>query len=85
MRSKKWASVRERILKSRGYACERCGCEKDKWTVIQVHHLNYKRLGRELDTDLQVLCLKCHQDVHGRFFDEPVGLYPYRFSRPWGI
>jgi hypothetical protein len=32
---------------------------------LQVHHLNYKRLGREKDRDLKVLCRRCHEFDHG--------------------
>lgn len=41
--------------------CEICGvcCFS-----LQVHHLNYDRLGKELDSDLMALCESCHRTVH---------------------
>ena len=36
--------------------CEICG-ERDG---LQVHHLNYDRLGHELPGDLKVVCQGCH-------------------------
>lgn len=44
-----------------GNKCELCSSEK----FLQVHHLTYERLGKELMEDLQVLCADCHMKVHG--------------------
>lgn len=30
---------------------------------LEVHHLNYDRIGSELDIDLEVLCRECHVDA----------------------
>ena len=57
--SDEWQVTRARIMSRSGGKCERCdGYAED------VHHLNYCRLGAELDTDLQALCHKCHVAVH---------------------
>lgn len=44
-------------------------CEKCKLFVpmgmIDIHHLNYRRVGRELLTDLAVYCRSCHRVHHG--------------------
>lgn len=55
-----WFARREQLFERRGKKCERCGSLND----IQVHHLNYKRVGRERDSDLEVLCRGCHQNEH---------------------
>lgn len=55
-----WKAKRNHILKKRGRKCEKCRSTKR----IQVHHLTYERLGRELDSDLQVLCRSCHMLEH---------------------
>ena len=55
-----WFARREAIFKNRGRQCERCGSTEE----IQVHHLNYKRVGRERDKDLEVLCRGCHENEH---------------------
>jgi 5-methylcytosine-specific restriction endonuclease McrA len=44
-----------------GNKCELCNLENN----LQVHHLTYERLGKELMEDLQVLCGDCHMKVHG--------------------
>jgi hypothetical protein len=31
---------------------------------LQVHHLNYERLGHERKKDVIVLCVRCHNDLH---------------------
>lgn len=33
-------------------------------TLLEVHHLNYERLGAELDEDLELLCKRCHTIEH---------------------
>jgi len=32
---------------------------------VGLHHINYKRVGRELDEDLVALCWNCHGKYHG--------------------
>ena len=32
--------------------------------IIQVHHLTYENVGNEHGRDVQVLCLKCHKEIH---------------------
>ncbi len=56
MQSDKWRARCFRLKQRRGYRCERCGSGMQ----IEVHHLNYDRLGHELDDDLQIVCHKCH-------------------------
>lgn len=40
--------------------CEGCGQN----IPLQLHHLTYERLGRELDKDLLALCERCHRTFH---------------------
>ena len=55
-----WRRRREQYLRRRPH-CERCGANE----LLSVHHLNYDRLdGRELDEDLQTLCVTCHSREH---------------------
>lgn len=57
-----WKRVRNRF---KGCKCLGCAtCEG-----ITLHHVNYARLGNELDADLRPLCWSCHQEVH-RLIDE---------------
>ena len=45
----------------------RAACRKKPAT--QVHHLTYKRVGREMLFDLVAVCADCHEVVH----EEPEG------------
>ena len=60
MQSPKWFEKRAAALAFHGPACDTCGASE----YLHVHHLNYKRLGAELMSDLQVLCRPCHELVH---------------------
>jgi len=58
-----WKAVREEKLESTGYKCEICGGQPE---IMQVHHLNYDRVGgKELLEDLQSVCKSCHATLHG--------------------
>lgn len=59
--SGEWRAQKIAILAQRGPRCEDCSSTKR----IQVHHLTYERLGRELPGDLRVLCNDCHERRHG--------------------
>ena len=56
LRSNHWKETRKRALERAGNQCSICRSTKR----LNVHHNNYDRLGKELDTDLTVLCEKCH-------------------------
>lgn len=60
MISPAWKAFRLRIIAQRGRKCERCGSPA---RVLQLHHLTYVRLGQELDSDVQLLCIDCHRTV----------------------
>jgi hypothetical protein len=57
LRSPHWRTRRARAIALAGGRCERCG----KPGRLEVHHLTYKRLGRERDRDLRALCHPCHR------------------------
>jgi 5-methylcytosine-specific restriction endonuclease McrA len=54
-----WALRRSAYLKKHAW-CEGCG----QRVPLQVHHLTYERLGRELDEDLFAVCEPCHKTFH---------------------
>jgi 5-methylcytosine-specific restriction endonuclease McrA len=56
LRSPKWRYLKAQIARSRGRRCERCGATYG----LQLHHKTYLRLGRELSSDVELLCLPCH-------------------------
>lgn len=45
-----------------GYRCQRCTAAGR----LEVHHRTYRRFGRELLADVQVLCWSCHRKKHRR-------------------
>jgi len=62
-----WQAFRKRAfaeqLKTLGE--NRCNrCRKSKVT-LHVHHLTYERLGKELITDVEIICGECHKNEHG--------------------
>jgi HNH endonuclease len=61
LKSRHWAKFRFRILKQRHFTCERCG---QRGVTLHVHHLSYARFGRELEEDVIVVCVPCHQKRH---------------------
>lgn len=62
LNSPEWKTRRLLLINERGSQCDNCG----KVGPVQVHHLNYERLGRELPFDLQLLCRGCHAMTHGK-------------------
>jgi hypothetical protein len=62
LRSPHWRARRARAIALAAGRCERCG----KPGRLEVHHLTYKRLGRERDRDLRALCHRCHQIAEQR-------------------
>ena len=56
-----WHVRRADALERAGHRCEECGTPYG----LQVHHIDYRRLGREAAHDLMVLCRECHKRMHG--------------------
>jgi len=57
LRSPEWAERRRAAIARAGGRCQRCPITFG----LEVHHLNYDRLGNELPDDLLVVCSDCHQ------------------------
>lgn len=57
-----WRDLRRRKVRAAGFRCERCQTSGRR---LDVHHLNYDRVGRERWEDLIVLCSQCHEREHG--------------------
>jgi hypothetical protein len=55
-----WRARRLLVGQAVGWRCA-CGAR-----ATQVHHLTYRRLGRERDSDLVALCAGCHAEIHGK-------------------
>jgi len=58
LKSAQWKNTRSDLFKLRGRKCEVCGRAS---TLLEVHHLNYERLGKEAPSDLQIVCRQCHK------------------------
>lgn len=63
LKSPEWASMKLDLIQIRGQKCERCGTER-AFRYLQMHHLTYKRIYKELPEDLELLCAKCHMKEH---------------------
>jgi predicted HNH restriction endonuclease len=64
IKSPQWKEKRLRALKTWGNVCQMC----DSNDRIEVHHKTYDRLGKELMTDLMIVCHSCHEKIHERSF-----------------
>jgi hypothetical protein len=56
-----WLKQRLTAFQHYGNTCNRC----DRFAT-DVHHRTYSRLGRELMSDLELLCRKCHEAEHAK-------------------
>lgn len=60
LKSPEWRETRRRKANLENYRCQRCGARNEHH--LNIHHLNYDRLGCEnLDDDLECLCERCHR------------------------
>jgi 5-methylcytosine-specific restriction endonuclease McrA len=60
LKSAQWKNTRRDLFRLRGRKCELCGKAA---ASLEVHHLNYERLGKELPSDLQIVCKPCHEEA----------------------
>lgn len=60
IKSVAWFKRRDEYFKVHKKECVAC-FSKER---IVLHHVNYQRLGAELDSDLIVLCWDCHNELH---------------------
>lgn len=61
--SPRWRRLRNAyivVYKSRCWCCTK----QHHPRLLNLHHLSYERLGHEADGDLELCCLKCHNDIH---------------------
>lgn len=59
--SKAWRDLRRRLIASADFRCALCATKVCDWSKLEIHHKTYDRLGRERDSDLEVLCKQCHE------------------------
>lgn len=65
LQSEAWKERRKLCLEHYEYRCQVCGCTS--WRrVVDVHHLHYKNVGSESNTDLVPLCCVHHAMIHNQ-------------------
>ena len=55
-----WAAKRAAVMQRANCRCERCLAAPAR----EVHHLHYRRVGREHVDDLLAVCVYCHTVLH---------------------
>ena len=55
-----WGKRRQDILDTRGRRCEKCQAPERRGVKLDVHHETYEHKGCELDSELVILCYRCH-------------------------
>lgn len=60
LQSDLWKQKKATALSFIGNCCKICRSKKS----INVHHISYDRIGKELIEDLSILCRSCHKMVH---------------------
>lgn len=58
--SPEWKAKKLSILKRDDYKCRSCGSN----ILLHVHHITYKRIGKERLSDLVTVCANCHKELH---------------------
>lgn len=58
--SPEWKERARKAKAISGYRCQVCNVQGDDHS-LHAHHRTYDRLGKELDSDITVLCYKCHE------------------------
>jgi hypothetical protein len=61
LRTPEWRRTRAAALVRAG---NRCSLDASHVKGLEVHHSSYERLGKELESDLTVLCRSCHARFH---------------------
>lgn len=60
LKSPEWRLLKSEIVKERGSACQLCL----KKVGLELHHMSYKRLGKEDKRDVLLVCRSCHSYIH---------------------
>lgn len=60
LKSKHWIQLRKKYIPSD----MRCSMCQEISKSLQLHHLSYKNIGNEQETDLVPLCENCHKLIH---------------------
>jgi len=68
LKSAKWKSIRQKIIKRDDSTCTSCGIRASKDFQInnfEIHHINYKHIFKEEENleSLRLVCKNCHQKI----------------------
>jgi hypothetical protein len=58
-----WQQMREKVGERAGWVCEVYGC-RNYGKGLNIHHLNYARVGHEKMSDLVCVCQFHHKRIH---------------------
>ena len=63
--SKHWKIIKNKIYDKYSGECQKCHSiiSREK---ADIHHITYKRLGNEKESDLILYCKNCHTNVHNQ-------------------
>lgn len=65
LHSEQWKRIAKKRLEIDKYHCQFCGSSGTQRNPLEIHHLNYRNLGREnVYVDLLTLCHSCHGGIH---------------------
>lgn len=65
LHSPEWKAMRCEVFRIHGRKCSSCGSESE----LEVNHKHYRTLyAEDPETDLEVLCRRCHKIYHGRIY-----------------
>ena len=79
--SREWGLKKSAIKNRSAGVCERCRT----YAAENVHHKTYKRLYREVLSDLWHLCRQCHEFLHGNGDFDPIEEMAAKRLRPRSI
>ena len=63
LNSKHWGGLRLKIYKKYDGICQRCK-EDIPFSIADIHHRTYARMGNENENDLILYCKRCHKIIH---------------------
>ena len=59
-----WRQKRIRLFFERGGVCNRCK-KAVPLNILELHHIVPKsKLGRDIDSNVELLCKSCHKKIH---------------------
>lgn len=78
--SDEWHQRAREAKQRAGWRCAVCNSRKP----VEAHHRTYQRLGCERNSDIVVLCSRCHKLFHGVLEDSRQAMLPFLSRTPYG-